>query len=569
MTGTMARRVLQQGGGRCILRLNDVPEMRELFAWATIETVELSYQARNSHATGGAMSQIRRNISRRRLDQLLSRVDDEAFFSMCWATHAIQSGREAGVDRFYRYPTEAVGGDVRERLRIHPWMIETLLNEVLSTPKLSGTFWPPQSCRSFGAMVQFYNALFKLEGLDDRRTAPESRGLPALHRIAQRQFEWQRSFLSVPQLYRAGFLYGGPQSRAYFQAKYGFSFDDFTFTCFAIHASLMDTPCVRLSDALTQHGLPRETLQAVVELISRPHQQARIATAELRSEDGHVGYKMSALRTHPCVIFGDRIYAPLPELVSLRGSTGVFYDVVGGPEGVTNEISKQFEHYTQKLLSALLCPMRVTGEYTYPHRRQQQPTPDVVLYDNDGLAVIFECKAVRMPHPARFAELPSAADARGYRELAKGVFQIWRFASHIRRGIVSSEKPNPNLRGVVVTLDSWLSMAIEPPEQVRRMALELTSKDPDITDEDRIPVTFCLIDDLESTLSFSTPGEFLATIVAAAEERFRGWLLPHVRRELFPEPRAQAPYPFAREISEHVPWWERLASRLPIGSERA
>lgn len=32
-------------GGRFILSLNDVPQVRELFAWATIETVELSYQA--------------------------------------------------------------------------------------------------------------------------------------------------------------------------------------------------------------------------------------------------------------------------------------------------------------------------------------------------------------------------------------------------------------------------------------------------------------------------------------------------------------------------------------------
>ncbi len=31
--------------GRFILSLNDVPEVRELFAWATIDTVELSYQA--------------------------------------------------------------------------------------------------------------------------------------------------------------------------------------------------------------------------------------------------------------------------------------------------------------------------------------------------------------------------------------------------------------------------------------------------------------------------------------------------------------------------------------------
>lgn len=37
--------------GRFILSLNDVPEMRELFAWATIETVELSYQAGGAEHT--------------------------------------------------------------------------------------------------------------------------------------------------------------------------------------------------------------------------------------------------------------------------------------------------------------------------------------------------------------------------------------------------------------------------------------------------------------------------------------------------------------------------------------
>ncbi|MBN9438940.1 hypothetical protein [Bosea sp. (in: a-proteobacteria)] len=36
---------LQALQGRFNLSLNDVPEVRELFAWARIETVELSYQA--------------------------------------------------------------------------------------------------------------------------------------------------------------------------------------------------------------------------------------------------------------------------------------------------------------------------------------------------------------------------------------------------------------------------------------------------------------------------------------------------------------------------------------------
>lgn len=34
---------LQQVESRFILSLNDVPDVRELFAWASIETVELSY----------------------------------------------------------------------------------------------------------------------------------------------------------------------------------------------------------------------------------------------------------------------------------------------------------------------------------------------------------------------------------------------------------------------------------------------------------------------------------------------------------------------------------------------
>jgi DNA adenine methylase len=42
---------LQGLQGRFILSLNDAPEVRQLFAWATIETVELSYQAGGAEHT--------------------------------------------------------------------------------------------------------------------------------------------------------------------------------------------------------------------------------------------------------------------------------------------------------------------------------------------------------------------------------------------------------------------------------------------------------------------------------------------------------------------------------------
>jgi hypothetical protein len=486
---------------------------------------------------------------------MLSRVSDEAFFAMCWASHAIQSDRVEGAARFFRYPDEAVGDGPDNRLRIYPWAIETLLNELLATPKLQGAVWPIELCRSFRTMARFYDALYRLEGEEYSLLPSASKGFASLPRLSQRQFEWQRGFLSMPQLFRAAYLYGGPHCRAHFESKHGFSFDTFTYACFAIHSVLIDSPCVRLTDDLAKHGLPQSELEAVAAVISPPIGEARRLATELRATEGHTGYKISALRTYPCVRFGDLIYAPLPELVTLRGTTGIFYDIVGGPKDATKEAAAQFESYTEKLLSAMLQPMRATREYRYPYRGQQQPTPDVLVYEGEALSVICECKATRMPIGARYSESPVATDAPGYEELAKGVFQIWRFASHVRRGIVEREWMRPGACGVVITLDSWFSMSSRPLQQVFEMAQAMALKDPNLTDQDKIPVTFGYIDDVETTLSRTDPAGFLSVVRAAASAKYQGWSLFATMRDLLPELGDPRDYPFDAEIKDHVRWW--------------
>lgn len=49
---------LQRLKGRLILSLSDVPEVRELSSWASIDTVELSYQA----GGGGRTKRVREVI---------------------------------------------------------------------------------------------------------------------------------------------------------------------------------------------------------------------------------------------------------------------------------------------------------------------------------------------------------------------------------------------------------------------------------------------------------------------------------------------------------------------------
>ncbi|MGE7469784.1 hypothetical protein ACQKLX_10100 [Bosea sp. NPDC003192] len=499
---------------------------------------------------------IRRRIYRRKLQRMLARVPDQAFFTMCWATHAIQSGREAGVERILRFPPDAVVDRLNHPLSIHPWAIETLLNEALIAPKALNIIGPISACSSFSEMSRFFQVLNDLENEEHLLTPPAGRGIANLARISQRQFEWQRGFLSLPQVFRAGYLYGGPHARAHFERKHGFTFEAFTFTCFAIHAALMEAPCVRLTDGLEAYGFPRSVMAPVVAAISRPIQEARQVAAELRQGDGETAYKISILRTHPCVTFDDLIYAPLPELVSLRGSAGIFYDIVGGPPDATKEVGRQFERYTERLLTAMTAPLRVSGEYKYSFRRQQQPTPDILVYDQDELALIVECKAVRMPLAARYSSVPDVSDANGYDELAWGVRQIWRFASHVRRGLAPMERLSPAAIGMIVTLDTWLSMAPAVRNQVLRKAGDLADQDPEIREQDRIPIAFALIDDLESSLSVLTAQQFLATVRAATKAPYDGWLLFSILQELFPERGRQRPYPFEAEINQYVPWWK-------------
>ena len=213
--------------------------------------------------------------------------------------------------------------------------------------------------------------------------------------------------------------------------------------------------------------------------------------------------------------------------------------------------------YCRELLNASFPGLRVIEEYGYERQRGKSfKTPDVLLYENDELAVIFECKVTRMSYDARFGENSITADERGYNEMAKGIFQVWRFVSHKRRGFLPNERFRHDVKGVVLTLDTWLSMATATLNDVFDRARVLCAeKDRDILLEDQIPVAFCSIEDLERTVSTATPESFLAAVRTATEKRFRGYMLWTVHRDEVRVERQNNEYPFKERIAEVLPWW--------------
>src|SRR3546814_8894690 len=81
-----------------------------------------------------------------------------------------------------------------------------------------------------------------------------------------------------------------------------------------------------------------------------------------------------------------------------------------------------------------------------------------------------------MSFDARYADDPVASASVGFDELAKGMFQIWRFLSHARRGLTGDITVAPSCCGVIVTADSWLPMASrQAGQEIGRDTSELPS----------------------------------------------------------------------------------------------
>jgi hypothetical protein len=66
---------------------------------------------------------------------------------------------------------------------------------------------------------------------------------------------------------------------------------------------------------------------------------------------------------------------------------------------------------------------------------------------------------------------------------------------------------------------------------------------------------------LETTIANAHEDSFLRTVEAAREDRFSGWLLPFVHREMGGF-NAEEPKLFPFEIRDVLPWWEQLEDHV-------
>lgn len=496
----------------------------------------------------------------------LSRLDREAMAQLVWATWGVQQDPPNDIaQRLIAFPSEAVTANLTSDHAIHAWELETLINLLVQVDRDQRL--ATLSCGRYEVIAQVVNLLRDLENTEAGGYINDDNIFNELHRIGQRQFPFQRGFLNSADFYRSVFLYGQSDCAAAFERIHGLSLGDFTKAGFALFSQFNRQPVVASFPDYSTIGVSPDAVERAVGMMSVDAAEAGVALQELlRRLDAHdqpTAYRPSLLRQRPILRFEDsktRLRAPLPNLIALRISAGLYYDLLPGGRPVRDEIARQFERYCAKFLAAVTSELQVEPEYRYRRtgRGDQVDSPDLLATEDGRLALVIECKATKMTFGAQFSGDPVLAARDKYEELAKGVFQLWRFFSHCRRGL-TRHTADPETFAILLTVDAWMAMSRQLQEQVLALARDKAAEDGDISEEDQRPVIFVAIQDFERLLLKTDLQGLKRTLAAASEERFLGWLLPDIGRDNLQNDDETRPYPF--DLGDILPWWGELQAK--------
>lgn len=511
-----------------------------------------------------------RSFYRKKLNRLLGSSGDEEFVQLLWATDALQSENPEVARRYIlpkTIPDGAITTDMTSKHFIQKWEIETLANELMTVPKQrTSKNGRTRTLRwdHYDVSRQCVNWLRKLENAEYGLHKKKEHIFVEMGRIASRQFVWQIGFFNVPQFYRNAFVYGQGECEAYFAHRHGISFNRFSQIGFMLYIALRNLPVVEDSGSWKKFcktvDVTWDEVERVLAIIALPFYEAARLAKEKRGGVIHTADRPSILRQAPCLRFGnqgERIRSPLPELILERITSGVFYDVVKGSGPVRDDYGKRFEEYCFRYLADMLSGYKWEKEASYRKKPHSFMTPDVLCFSSDQLEMAFECKATRMSQQAMFGKDPLAA--KGYEDMTKAVFQLWRFFSHCRRGFASYNIAESAV-GVVLTLDNWLVMAQTLQERVLKLAHEMAdSKDSEIIDVDRKPIVFVTISELERTITTATESTFKEALIIANSEKYTGWRLDGIHSDLFGGvEHEKREYPYKDDLKSLLPWWDDI-----------
>ncbi|RFB82349.1 hypothetical protein B5K08_32150 [Rhizobium leguminosarum bv. trifolii] len=503
-----------------------------------------------------------------KLRQMMADTNDPEFMCMIWSVHAIQDRVFRNSARYFNFPKQAATSDFLSEWRAQKWDLETLVTLYLNTPKGNRPFWQcsPMNTREFDTVASLVNLLFAAQDFEGRGRIDHTNIMLEMHRISHRQFAWQRGFVRSVDVYRALYIYGQGECARFFQEAYGVSIMDFFTVAFAHMGYLAQGPWSKRVSNIDILGVSQDAIDKSLALLSADIWDMRRESMKLLAKfEKSLGislpviYQPSYLRIRPIIrrgqASGDLYIAPFPELITFRATVGLYYDLQPGGTMVTNDAATRFEEYGRKVLKAYCPAFDPMPAVQYVFKKNNVDTPDILLKKDGVIVAVFECKASKLSFEAQYGDDPVEDAKTGYSQIAKAIFQLWRFFSHVRRGLVKLDaEVAADAPAIVLTMDAWTQMSHELRARLIADAEDMVEeKEPEITAEDKRHPVFCPIQELDHMLATSTEGQLLTAFKTAIEPEYTGWSIREVRKRAAPAVDEDKEFPFS--LQEFLPWW--------------
>ncbi|MBL4616649.1 MAG: hypothetical protein JKY46_03060 [Robiginitomaculum sp.] len=500
---------------------------------------------------------MKQSIALKKLKRALSLAIGSEFFQIIWAIDALGRGNSPDVSNIFRHPPEAKGAKIGDKYAIFPWDMEDLINVELVTPKKFGKKNRTWNCKDWSVFAELHS---RLKTYHDLQHSTSDSAIDLLSVIAHKQFSWQRGYLHYNLFYRSAYLYGGDAAQKHMKDTLGFSLNNFSLCGFLLISHFLGNPWAKLPPNISEFPqVSSETMRAVISHISKPIDELRSHAKVLRKNKPYHTYSPSILRQFPCAEFSNsQLTCPLIDLLVARVTEGVYYDVISGSTSIHNEIGSRFESYSLRYLQKSFSSFEVLPEIEYGSRRKPIKSPDIIVKQDEEIVLLVECKATRMPLDIKFKLTNESKASDKFKEIAKGVCQIWRCYSDIRLGRLNDCYISDNALGLVLTLEDWTTLNRGMMTQIMEAANTLADKNSDITVADRKTIAICHIDNFESLLRDSNEDTFLNTIRKQEANDFGGWNLLSIHERKYPKTKENKPFPFKEELGDVLPWYKIL-----------
>lgn len=503
---------------------------------------------------------MKRDTKTRRLKKLLRFAELHDILVAVWAIRGIGLGQADAAKRFMNFPSQLIDAQIGSEHFIAPWILETLINEALFYDNFDGGR-RQLDLKNFNSFALLYNLMHEIENAESLMDIPDGGITRAIPRIGWRQFAWQDTFLKDRKIYRAWRLYTVADAAAHFEKKRGISPERATAISFFLFTKLLSHPAVIAQDESSTWGITKEETEIVLSFISRPAAAAKGYARRLRFRRGEAAYKPSILRETPMISLQSNgiktYYCPLPDLCIQRLTDGLYQDVVDN-QSAMQKIAYEFENYSCDILSHYMSGhFHVLREVLYGPKGQQILTPDLRLVDDDNsLQIVIECKRRLLPHKISSSADPTQNYPELYDDFVKGVQQIWRYISRVRRNIADETwVVDRNAVGLVLTLHPWMLMSGEVVRWIKQRARDTLKPEWSVTADDMIPVSFSDTDDIEVSLTRLPKDQVQSALLRHAEEDRVGYSFRHVAEDFYVEAEKITPFDYDTKITEHIAWW--------------